>query len=433
MTDGYLVRAGATNLALRSFSLGLVFLSHLLLARLLLANSYGLYAYALAWMRALSVPATLGLERLVIREVAASRSRSDSASWRGLIVWAQRSLLTASTGIALFAILTAWLIARDSTGLHTFWLAMILLPLVALTRLRQFVLQGMHRTTIGQVPETTIIPLLLILFVVSYFSLAGQLTPTTAMALNVAATAVALICATLLLNRALPGSVKTASPKIDSRVWLQSAIPMLLVTGVNSINGQIPILVIGALNGTETAGIFSVTKRLADLTMIPTISLSAVLTPTLADLWAKRDKSGLERTTIRCAQGITLVTLPIASTFIFFGKPFLQLFGTPFTVGTTTLTILCIGHLINVAAGSNGLLLVMTGHEREVAFITISCALLNLASCFALVPRWGLAGGAVAVTLSLTLWNVWLIWRVRQILNLRTTMFARVTSNRQNQ
>src|SRR5258706_13933256 len=80
-TDSYLASAAGRSLALRVASLGLIFICHLLLTRLLGAHAYGLYAYPLAWMKALSVPANLGLERLAVRKGPISKPVPVWASW----------------------------------------------------------------------------------------------------------------------------------------------------------------------------------------------------------------------------------------------------------------------------------------------------------------------------------------------------------------
>src|SRR5438105_2363000 len=404
-TEGRPVRAAAGSLALRVASLGLGFICHLLLTRLLRAHGYGLYAYALAWMKALSVPATLGLERLLVREVATYHARSDWASWRGLLIWARRTLLAASAGIALVAVAVSWLISGGAEGRGAFWLAMSLLPLLALLRLKQFVMQGIHRTVVGQMPETLVQPLLL-----------------TALA----ATCAALVCGAALLERALPASVKEAAPNAQPRVWMRSVVPLLLVSGVNSVSGQIPVLMLGALRNAEAAGIMSVAKRLSDLTIIPTLAFGAVLAPTLAALWAARDMRGLQRALTQWSRGVTLVSLPLALVFIISGRPLLEVFGAPFAAGATALALLCVGQVVNMLAGTNGLLLMTTGHEREVAFISTACALLNFGLCASLIPRWGMAGAAVGAAAALILWNLWLAWRAWRLLGIRPTIFARL-------
>jgi O-antigen/teichoic acid export membrane protein len=431
-TERYLARAAAGSLALRVVSLGLVFICHLLLTRLLGAHAYGLYAYALAWTKALSVPATLGFERLVVREVAIYSARSDWASWHGLLNWASRTLLTTAIAIALIAVGLSLLIAGSSAGLQPFWLAMALVPLLALLRLKQFVMQGMHRAIAGQIPERFVQPLFLTILIGAYFGFFGKLTATGAMGLNVTATFVALVCGMVLFEHTLPRSVKKSAPNAQPRVWMQSVVPLLVVTGVSAVSGQIPVLMLGAIGNAEAAGILSLAKRLADLTIIPTLALSTVLTPRLAALWAMRDKRGLQRTMTKCARGVTLVSLPLALVFIIFGRPVLEIFGVPFVAGTTALTLLSVGQIVNMFAGSNGLMLVMAGHEREVAVITIAGALLNLLLCALLVPGWGISGGAVSVTASLTAWNLLLIWRVWRVLGIRSSIFARLIDERQD-
>ena len=425
-TEGRPVRAAAGSLALRVASLGLGFICHLLLTRLLRAHGYGLYAYALAWMKALSVPATLGLERLLVREVATYHARSDWASWRGLLIWARRTLLAASAGIALVAVAVSWLISGGAEGRGAFWLAMSLLPLLALLRLKQFVMQGIHRTVVGQMPETLVQPLLLTALVAAYYACVGGLTATGAMGLNVAATCAALVCGAALLERALPASVKEAAPNAQPRVWMRSVVPLLLVSGVNSVSGQIPVLMLGALRNAEAAGIMSVAKRLSDLTIIPTLAFGAVLAPTLAALWAARDMRGLQRALTQWSRGVTLVSLPLALVFIISGRPLLEVFGAPFAAGATALALLCVGQVVNMLAGTNGLLLMTTGHEREVAFISMACALLNFGLCASLIPRWGMAGAAVGAAAALILWNLWLAWRAWRLLGIRPTIFARL-------
>jgi O-antigen/teichoic acid export membrane protein len=429
--DSYLASAAGRSLALRVASLGLIFICHLLLTRLLGAHAYGLYAYALAWMKALSVPATLGLERLVVREVAIYNARSDWASWHGLLIWAGRALLIAAIGIALVAVALSLLISGSAEGLQPFWLAMALLPMLTLLRLKQFVMQGMHRAILGQIPETLVQPLLLTILIPVYFAFVGRLTATGAMGLNVAATLAALVCGVALFGRTLPTSVKESAPNAQARVWRRSMVPLLLVSGVTAVSGQIPVLMLGAIGNAEAAGILSVAKRLADLTIIPILALSAVLTPRLAALWAMRDIRGLQRTMTKCARWVTLVSLPLALVFIIFGRPVLEIFGVPFVAGTTALTLLCVGQIVNMFAGSNGLLLVMAGHEREVAVITVAGALLNLMLCALLVPGWGISGGAVSVTASLTAWNLLLMWRVWRVLGIRSSIFARLIDERQ--
>lgn len=423
--ETHLTQAGAGSLALRSASLGLGFICHLLLTRLLGARGYGSYAYALACVTALSVPATLGLERLLVREVAAYRARSEWAAWRGLLVWSGRLLLAVACAIALGAVLVSRLVAGGGEGLPVFWLAMLSLPLLSLLRLKQSVMQGMHRTLAGQAPEALVQPFLLAALLAAGLACGMPLTATWAMALNVAAAGLALVCCAVMLERSLPRAVKEAAPSASRRLWMKSVLPLLIVSGANALSGQIPVLMLGAMRDAEAAGILAVAKRLADLTTFPSLALNVVLTPALASMWAMRDAPGLQRAVTVCARWVTLLSLPPALVFILFGRTLLRIFGQPFVAGWTAMSLLCVAQMVNVAAGSVGLLLLMTGRESKVAFVSVACAALNLLLSALLIPRWGMNGAATGAGLSMIVWNLWLAWSVWRLLGIRPTIFAR--------
>lgn len=423
-TTRYLARGVAGSFSLHAASLSLAFICHLLLTRLLGAHAYGVYAYALSWLMALSVPAMLGLDKLLVREVAVGRARADGGAWRVLLDWASRVLLAASATLALLAVAVSWFTASGTEKPWAFWLAMGVLPLVVLLRLKQAALQGMHRPVSGQIPEMIAQPLFFIPLALATSLWLGKLSAAWAMSANVAATVAALVCGTVLLSRRLPAKSEELRPSAQPRLWLRSALPMLISSSINTVNSQLPILMLGAMRGVEEAGILAVTKRMADLTSLPLLALNAVLAPSVASLWATREVRSLQWAVTQCARLVTLISVPLALSFIFFGPWLLKLFGAAFTRGATALAILSIGQVVSLAAGSASLLLVMTGHEREVAFISVACFLLNFVFGAALIPRWGGTGAAVSAAASMIIWNLWLVWRARRLLDIRPTIFG---------
>jgi O-antigen/teichoic acid export membrane protein len=414
----------AGSFSLHAGSLGLAFICHLLLTRLLGASAYGIYAYALSWTMALIVPAMLGLDKLIVREVAVSRARDAAGAWRGLLHWASRVLLAASTTLALLAIAVSWFIAGGTEKMWVFWLAMGLLPLTALLRLKQAVMQGMQHPVIGQIPETIVQPLFFITLTIAIYLWLGKLSAAWAMSVNLAATVAALACAASLLAHRLPASIAASHPKAQPRLWLRSALPLLISSGINTVNSQLPLLMLGALLGVEEAGIFAVAKRMADLTGLPLLALNAVLSPSVASLWATGEVRSLQWAVTQCARLVALVAVPLALSYILFGPWFLKLFGAAFTRGAPALAIMSIGQVVNLTTGSASLLLVMTGHGREVAFVSVACFLLNFVFCAAMIPRWGGMGAASSAAASMIIWNLWLVLRARRLLDIRPTIFG---------
>jgi len=77
---------------------------------------------------------------------------------------------------------------------------------------------------------------------------------------------------------------------------------------------------------------------------------------------------------------------------------------------------LSVGQLINAATGSVGLLLIMTGYERDAAICVGISAVLNVVLNATLIPKWGLTGAAIATTSSMMVWNILLaIWVYRRL------------------
>ena len=75
--------------------------------------------------------------------------------------------------------------------------------------------------------------------------------------------------------------------------------------------------------------------------------------------------------------------------------------------------------------GPVGLLLNMTGHERETAKGVAISAVLNMVLNFLLIPRWGITGAAVATTVSMIAWNLLLAWQVNTKLTIQPTIFGK--------
>ncbi|MDQ3564372.1 MAG: polysaccharide biosynthesis C-terminal domain-containing protein [Pseudomonadota bacterium] len=93
------------------------------------------------------------------------------------------------------------------------------------------------------------------------------------------------------------------------------------------------------------------------------------------------------------ARVVLLVSLPVALSMIIFGRwILLTVFGLEFVSGATALAILSAAQIVNAAMGSVGLLLIMTGHERDTATGVGIAAAVNVTLNVLLIPVWGLKG-----------------------------------------
>ncbi len=429
-----LIRGTGGTFVLRLGNTGLKFLTSFVLARWLGTDNYGAYNFAIAWITLLIVPSISGLDRLLIRDMAAYQARAAWSMMRGLLDLVPRVTLWLSLGLALAAAGLAWL-TYELTGrpallnanqtdmaevaLLTLLLGLLLLPLRTKLLVQQSAMQGLRHVVFGQLPEQVVQPLLFFVVVALLYVVGkGLASPLLAMALTLLTTVVALGYSSSLMKRAVPPDVRSAAPTYETRLWLAAAVPFAISRGLQTLGGQIDTLLLGALSGTEAVALFTVALRGTQLVSILLISVNVALAPNIAHLYAQGDRQNLQRVMTQGARVSLAGALPLALGFIVLGGEFLRLYGTDFTGAETALALLSLGQLVNAATGSVGLLLMMTGFERQTTALIGLSVVLNVVVDVLLIPSMGIDGAAIGSGVSLAARNialVWLAWRWHRI------------------
>jgi O-antigen/teichoic acid export membrane protein len=296
--------------------------------------------------------------------------------------------------------------------------------------MRSATLRGLHHVLLGQLPENVVMPTLFLTSVGLWWLVvdnASSLSPHVGVVARVIAAALAFFAGAVFLLKRIPTFVRLATPQYDLAAWWRSALPLLFLQGIGVINLQTDILMLAAISGSESAGIYQAAVRGAELVAFALVIVNMAIQPTISRLYASGDMVRLQRLTTLAARAAVAAALPLAILMIFLGKPLMALvFGGDFARGAVALAILAAAQLINAATGSVNDLLNMTGHERDTAVGMAIGAIANVALNFLLIPIWDMAGAAVATGLSLILWNLWLVVMVRRRLGLAATALGRV-------
>ena len=407
---------------LRVLALLLSFVTGILLARVLGKEGYGAYAYALAWIGLLVIPANLGLPTLLTREFAAAQARTDWGLMRGLLAWSQRMVVLTAIALSLMGSVVAWLVLDDALSLQTTWVALAALPLAALTQLKQGVLRGMGRVTQSQLPDSVVRPLLFIALVLLAFVTRGA-GAVGVMVLYALTLAVAYGTSRLLLARHLPAPIRTAGARETPGIWLKSSFSFVLISSLYVVVAQTDTLMLGAMKGTGAAGIYVVANQGAQLVAFALVSVHIAVAPILAKLYAEGELVALQRLVTRYSRAVFALSLPVALVLIMFGEFFLGIFGAEFVAGKGPLIVLSLAHLLNAAMGLAPLLLSMTEHERTTALGIGVGAALNVVLNASLIPSYGIEGAALATAASFLVQNVLLVALARKRLGVTPTLF----------
>ena len=381
------------------------FVVQIILARALQPTRYGVYAYLLAWVNVAVLLGKLEFDTAALRFVASYDGQRQDGLLRGFWQYGWRVITRTATGVALVAGVAAWLLRRHlHPGIEgAIWAACILVPINALLVFTGSTLQGFRRVPQAQLPQLLLRP---VLFGVGIVLLAAglgvQVEAGQAVALNAAATAVALGVSLFLLNRAAPERVHVAAPEFETRKWMGAIRSFLLISAAQLVlSQQSDILVVGTLLSPRDAGLYSAASQLSSLTMLGAQAVVFVVLPFVSDLYARGRRAELQRLVVRTVQGCAALSAPVVLLLCLAGPVVLRSYGPAFADAYPTLVVLTSGQFVGATLGIiSGFLLTMTGHERAASRMVVGAALLNLTLSFALTPLFGAVGAAVATVLA---------------------------------
>lgn len=393
------IRSSGVMALLYAGATGLTFLVGVLLARLLGASGYGVYALAMTTATLVGIATEFGLPVLAMREVGAARASENWSTVKGLLHWAERAIVGLSLLLALLVWIGVGLLAPDTSSgyLQTLLWSVALVPFVAIGKLRSFVLLALDRTFASQFPVMILRPLLFLCGCLVLWRVSGHLSPQGAMAAQVFGAAIAMVVVLWLFYRLRPSGLATAQPVKHVRHWLSACLPMGLAEGLRLLQGQLGLLLTGALAGTTQAGIYRVADAVTQITALIASVVGTAATPMFARLWHEGDREGLERVAAFSAWamlgGGLLLGLPLA---IAGDWLFPKIFGAEFAHSVPVFLMLWIGSLALALFGLCIAAANMVGEHLLSTRSFVVVALVNLAAGVVATPHMGALGAALA-------------------------------------
>ncbi len=402
--------------------------SHLALARLLGGEQFGVYVYALVFLQLLALFSTLGTGTSLVRFVAAYRAESCWGLLAGVLRRSWQIVALCGAVVAVLGIVVVRIAAgciEDELEL-TFIVALATVPLLAVAQVRSAALRGMRHVVIAGLPINIVRPLLIVALVAGWWFLSEQpLAASRAMGLNLVATAAVLALSAALLFSRLPAPVRGASQQSDLGEWIRVSLPIFLIAGMHLVFNRTDIIMIGAIDSTYEAGLYSAATRMARLALFGLTAVNAIAAPLFSELHTAGRLRELRRLAVVSSRYVLVFTAVVAAVLAASGRYALGLFGEEFVVSYVPLLVLLVGQLVNGFCGSIGFLMTMTGMQNRAALIVAVCAALNIALNAVLIPRFGATGAAAATGVSIAVWNVAMVIVVRRKLGFLTVAFGR--------
>lgn len=396
-----LVSAGLWSLILRAAGMIATFALGIQLARYLGPTELGIYGLVVAVAMLLSSVGQFGLPTLATREMALAAGRGDHPTLRGIVGWF--GLATAVLSLVLGAgfVLVVQLLPGQLSSLQgSAIFGAILVPLLALTVLVSAELRALGRLVIGQSLEILVRPLANCLLLLALFLAAGSMDSGDAVAVNAAASLIALFLGCIWLARSLPAAVRQVEAGRPRPEWVSSASPLAMTDVLRQLDGVYALLMMGMLASSYETGIFRVALSTVLVVAIPLFIVQVVVAPTLARLHDAGDKAELQKL-VRLAARVNLAAALFMTLLVgIAGRDLLGfLFGQEYRDSWIPLLILCGGQVVSGFFGVGFVLLPMAHAERELTLCFALSVVIGIACATPLISVAGASGAAAAAVI----------------------------------
>ena len=149
-----------------------------------------------------------------------------------------------------------------------------------------------------------------------------------------------------------------------------------------------------------------------------------VASPDLAEARNARDARALQRTLRKAVVLPAAATLAITVLAVLFGSTVLSLFGPDFAHGGPVLAVLIGAQAVPALAGPSVTMMTLSGAQRDNAVLCgVALAALAIA-CFVLIPKLGAFGAALAVLITMIVWQLAVLVTLRRRGEPRTDCLA---------
>jgi len=413
------LRGTSVAFVLKVCGVGIAFGFNVLLARLLGTEGAGIYYLALSVTTIATVFGRMGLDHTLLRFVATNAAVGDWVSVKGACKQGIRLALVSSILSMLIVLVGApwfsnYIFSKPELIIPTRLMSFAIIPVV-MVFLYAEMLRGVKRIRDSLIVNGLGLPAisLISLYILGrFFGIAG------AVCAYVFATVFMALFGYYLWRTTTPQFIGITG-HFDIRKLLRSSMPLLWIESMNVVMAWTSIFLLGIWGKSSSVGIFAVAYRTALLTSLILVAANNILAPKFAALYKQGDMEALGSTARNSAKLTALIASPVVILFLLSPEWVMGFFGSQFVAGGTALAILAVGQFVNVAMGSVGYLLIMSGHERLMRNAVTLTAILNIILNLFFIPRFGIVGAAVATALSVVTLNLIASFMVYKAINIK--------------
>ena len=386
----------------------------ILLGHALDPGEFGLVTVAVQAAFVASAGSRFGMDMAAVRLVAIGRGAGDMGSLR--------SLVERCAGVALIAsIVVAGLLAATAPLYDDYTRVIALaaagVPFIALTNVYLGATRGL-----GQMRQTLYVfwigqPVVWIAVAAAAIA-AGGATDAAVLAYD-ASWLVAAIAARALWRREAAAYGERPASREEVRAALRYGLPRAPAALLAQAVFWADLWVLAAFEQGAELDAYAAAVRVSQVLLLFLTSLSLVFSPFAADLHARGERQRLDRLFKQSTRWALAATLPLLIVLFVAADDVLHAFSARFELGEDALRILLVGQAVNVATGSVGFVLIMTGFTGVDLVDNVLGVLVLVGLAFPLTAAFGIEGTAVAAAVGMAALKVLRLVQVRRLVGIQ--------------
>lgn len=414
--SSHIVSETATLVVFASFltaaGLGLNYFFNVAIARWFGPEDFGLYTTGIAIMNALAAVVVMGLDAVVLREVAAQRARGDlPRAWnvmRHALIIVLIAASFAACALVVFAKTLAGQFFRTASGIDDIlaWFALALPPVATLTVLLAGLqaIQNVHlRLTLRYGFE----PICRFgIGAIAY--LLGTTIVGAIWAIIAAGIATAMAAFVAVRRMMVSGATGRERATPSSPLWsglLRASLPLTIASILTVIASRADIVILLKLTDAHQVGLYGGAFVTAAIITILLQVVETIVAPMLADGIARHGPSGVASLYQLGLRWVTLMAVPVFLIFVIAADWIMGLLGPDFNEATLCFIVLAAGHLANALTGSAGYVLVLAGRVKLVLLNALAYSIVFVILTYIAISHWGIIGAASAMLFATMLLN----------------------------
>ncbi len=387
---------------IRVASAVIAFVSQVLMARWMGGFEYGIFV--VVWVFAIIAGnlACFGAHTAIIRFIPEYLEKGLMAELRGALLTSRLFSVASSFVIAVIGYAAVRLFQADIESYYVapFLLAMVLLPMIALSDVMQGIARANSWALAALSPTYIVRPILILIGFEVAVSWGYPPTAETAIVAAVVATyattIVQWIGVTAFADRRVP-----PGPRVYRfGDWMSVSLPIFVVESFIYLLTNADVLVVGAFVSPDDVAVYFATAKTLALAHFVYFSVKAGVAQRYARFAHSGRRAELAAFARETASWTFWPSLVMSAFVLLLGLPILKLFGPGFEEGYPLLFVLVIGVVARSSVGPAESLLTMSGHQRTCARIYAMTLAVYLVLAVTLIPWFGLWGAVIALSSS---------------------------------